>query len=417
MAEAANLSDQHRNDPQAQPEPSTRGWDAADELLLRQVTRSGHDDDGNDDGPAGTDEANPDEAGTRAANPVAPGDPLHGLTIAVMGDRWGAITTALAARPGDKTLVQISESFLCQRATRTNLARAGVNPDAVTMLTTQDAPPDRVDVLLIRTPKSLSLLEDQLHRIAGVTHRDTVVVGAGMTKEIHRTTLATFERVLGPTRTSLAHRKARLIFCTPEPGLARDDNPWPLTYRLPPDIGAMSGRAVVNHGGVFCADRLDIGTRLLLRHLPNGLGQAHVIDLGCGNGVIGTALAVTNPQATVTFVDESYPALASAAATYAANGGDATRAAFRAADCLVGFPAASSDLIVCNPPFHSHQATTDETAWRMFVGARSALRPGGELLVIGNRHLGYHVKLRRLFGHCAVVASDPKFVILRAVKR
>lgn len=53
----------------------------------------------------------------------------------------------------------------------------------------------------------------------------------------------------------------------------------------------------------------------------------------------------------------------------------------------------------------------------MFRGAREALRTGGELWVVGNRHLSYHVMLQRTFGNCRVVTSDPKFVILRAVKR
>jgi 16S rRNA (guanine1207-N2)-methyltransferase len=53
----------------------------------------------------------------------------------------------------------------------------------------------------------------------------------------------------------------------------------------------------------------------------------------------------------------------------------------------------------------------------MFTGARRVLAPGGELWVVGNRHLGYHVKLRRLFGNCRLVASDPKFVVLRAVRK
>jgi 16S rRNA (guanine1207-N2)-methyltransferase len=75
------------------------------------------------------------------------------------------------------------------------------------------------------------------------------------------------------------------------------------------------------------------------------------------------------------------------------------------------------DLVLNNPPFHSHQATTDATAWRMFTGSRAALRRGGELWVVGNRHLGYHVKLKRLFGNCDVVASNPKFVVLRTVRR
>lgn len=270
-------------------------------------------------------------------------------------------------------------------------------------------------MLLVRVPKSLALLEDQLHRLAPGVHEGTVVVGTGMVKEIHTSTLHLFERILGPTRTSLAEKKARLIFCTPYPGIARDPNPWPYSYQLPDGIGPVSGHTVINHAGVFCADRLDIGTRFFLQHLPRSRGPEQVVDLGCGNGVVGTAIALANPEAEVLFVDESYQAVASAQETHRANTGGS--AEFRVGDGLAAVPAGSVDLVLNNPPFHSHQATTDTTAWRMFSGARRALRPGGELWVIGNRHLGYHLKLRRLFGNSELVASDAKFVVLRAVKK
>ncbi|WP_445527625.1 methyltransferase [Streptomyces cyslabdanicus] len=361
------------------PRDRLRAWDASDEYLLGHL----------------------DEQGTDLSG-----------TVVVVGDRWGALVTALAAhRP-----TQITDSFLTQEATRANLAQSGAEPGAVRLLTTQDTPPGRIDVLLVRLPKSLALLEDQLLRLAPAVHEGTVVVGTGMVKEIHTSTLTLFERILGPTRTSLARRKARLILCSPDPSLERPVNPWPHTYTLPDGIGAASGRTVVNHAGVFCADRLDIGTRFFLRHLPAGGGARRVVDLGCGNGVVGTALALADPGAEVLFTDESFQAVASAEETYKANGGPG-RAEFRVGDALAGVLAGSVDLVLNNPPFHSHQATTDEAAWRMFTGARRALRPGGELWVIGNRHLGYHVKLRRLFGNSRLVASDPKFVVLRAVKR
>lgn len=117
----------------------------------------------------------------------------------------------------------------------------------------------------------------------------------------------------------------------------------------------------------------------------------------------------------MTFVDESYQAIASAKATMAANG-STTRTEFLVQDGLADTPPGSVDLILNNPPFHTHQTTTDETAWRMFTASKSALRSGGELWVVGNRHLQYHAKLRRLFGNCEVVAGDAKFVVLRAVK-
>ena len=72
------------------------------------------------------------------------------------------------------------------------------------LLSTRDAPPERVDLLLVRVPKSLALLEDQLHPLAPAVHPGTVVVGTGMVTEIHTSTLRLFERILGPTRTSLA---------------------------------------------------------------------------------------------------------------------------------------------------------------------------------------------------------------------
>ncbi|MFJ8504261.1 methyltransferase [Streptomyces avermitilis] len=360
------------------PRDRLRAWDASDAYLLRHLAASG--------------------------------TPLSGEVV-VLGDRWGALTTALAAhRP-----TQITDSFLTREATRENLGRAGVDPSSVRLLTTRDTPPERIDVLLVRVPKSLALLEDQLHRLAPGVHEGTVVVGTGMVKEIHTSTLKLFERILGPTRTSLAEQKARLIFCTPDPGLVRDPNPWPYRYQLPDGVGPLSGRPVSNHAGVFCADRLDIGTRFFLRHLPRVSGAERVVDLGCGNGVVGTAVALTEPEAEVLFVDESYQAVASARETYRSNA-DGT-AEFQVGDGLSGVPAASVDVVLNNPPFHSHQATTDATAWRMFTGAKRALRPGGELWVIGNRHLGYHLKLRRLFGNSELVASDAKFVVLRAVKK
>ncbi|GGO00814.1 ribosomal RNA large subunit methyltransferase G [Microbispora bryophytorum] len=380
-----------------------RAWDAADEYLLRHL----------------------DE---REGGPVD----LSG-SLVVLGDRWGALATALATTPAARRPVhesvhrpihqqilrpvQISDSFLGQQATRANLERNGLDADAVRLHTTRDAPPDRIDVLLVRVPKSLALLEDQLHRLAPHVHEGTVVVGTGMVTEIHTSTLTLFERVLGPTRTSLAVRKARLIFCSPGPQVSRGANPWPRSYALPADVGVVSGLTVVNHAGVFSAERLDAGTRLLLRSLPARTGAEHVVDLGCGNGVVGLAAALSNGEAEVTFIDESYQALASAEATFRLNAGAQAAARFVAADGLADFPPGTADLVLNNPPFHTHRGRTDATAWRMFNGSRAALRRGGELWVVGNRHLGYHVKLRRLFGNCEVVASDPKFVVLRAVKR
>ena len=146
-----------------------------------------------------------------------------------------------------------------------------------------------------------------------------------------------------------------------------------------------------------------------------------MVDLGCGNGILGVRAAIRSPKAEVTFIDESYRAVASAEATFQANLGLERRANFvvgnglfdlgNGAQVAVGF-----DLILNNPPFHENNAISDATAWQMFVESRDALRSGGELWVVGNRHLSYHAKLKRLFGNCDIAASNAKFVIMRATK-
>ncbi|MDX2503013.1 MAG: methyltransferase, partial [Gammaproteobacteria bacterium] len=34
----------------------------------------------------------------------------------------------------------------------------------------------------------------------------------------------------------------------------------------------------------------------------------------------------------------------------------------------------------------------------------------------GNRHLGYHLKLKKIFGNQKLIAANNKFVILKAIK-
>ncbi|MNP58390.1 Ribosomal RNA large subunit methyltransferase G [compost metagenome] len=131
--------------------------------------------------------------------------------------------------------------------------------------------------------------------------------------------------------------------------------------------------------------------------------------------MLGIAYALANPQAEMTLVDESYMAVQSARENWHAALGERP-AEIRAGDGLAEQPADSLDLVLCNPPFHQQQVVGDFLAWRMFVQARNALVTGGELWIVGNRHLGYHAKLKRLFRGVEQVAATPKFVVLRASK-
>ena len=67
-------------------------------------------------------------------------------------------------------------------------------------------------LLLIKIPKTSALLKQQLLSIKTLIKDDCVIIGAGMTKHIHNSTLKLFSDILGTTKSSLAKKKARLIF-------------------------------------------------------------------------------------------------------------------------------------------------------------------------------------------------------------
>jgi 16S rRNA (guanine1207-N2)-methyltransferase len=60
---------------------------------------------------------------------------------------------------------------------------------------------------------------------------------------------------------------------------------------------------VVTAAGVFSADRLDLGTRVLLREAPPPPPAGNLLDLGCGWGPLALTLGLLSPAATVWAVD------------------------------------------------------------------------------------------------------------------
>lgn len=326
--------------------------------------------------------------------------------VLILNDSFGALACALAVHV---EVISSGDSHLAHLALQKNLARNGLAADSVAFVPASEVAQGPFDHVLIRIPKTLALLEEQLIRLHGQLAPGARMTAAAMVKHLPRAAGDLLEKYVGPVQASLAVKKARLLFATPTERPA-PVSPYPTRYRL--DAPPLE---LLNHANLFCREGLDIGTRAFLPHLPRALGDLRVADLGCGNGVLGIVYALGNPQARLTLVDESYMAVQSARENWQALLGERP-ADIRAGDGLAEQPPASLDLVLCNPPFHQQQAVGDFLAWRMFSQARTALAKGGELWIVGNRHLGYHLKLKRLFGKVEQVAATPKFVILRAIK-
>jgi len=325
-------------------------------------------------------------------------------SVLIINDSFGALAVALSAyKPSI-----VSDSFISQAATRKNLALNQIALTTVRLFDSLVLPQDKFDFILIKAPKTLAFLEDMLIRLQDNLTANTQVIISGMVKHLPASVWQLMARYIGVTAPSKAVKKARLIYAQVDVGRIVPVNPYPVYYPL--DNKAYQ---ICNHANIFSHKNLDIGTRFFLEHLPQDDKYQKVVDLGCGNGVVGLIFAEKNPNAQLHFVDESFMAVASAEENFK-QAVTTCNASFQAGDALTDFADKSMDLILCNPPFHQQNTVGGHIALRMFEQSKKVLKPGGELWVIGNRHLGYHASLKKYFSKVEVIESNAKFVIIKA---
>lgn len=375
------FGDFHLNRWPAQRNDTLKPWDAADEYLLDYT--AGH--------PLLTQKSTP--------------------RVLLVNDSFGALACALhRLKP-----VCWSDSMISRLATEHNYQcnELQATPAFVSSIA---APGGSYDLVLIRIPKSSALLEDQLCRLRAHLHSNTVIVAAAMIKHLPRSAFGSFEKIIGPLTTSLARKKARLIFATLDESLPTRSSPYPDSYS-----DQELGLTMLCHANVFSRQHLDHGARFFLNHFDELPAVDTVVDLGCGNGVLGIVYQQQHRAADVRFVDESFMAIASAESNYQHAFGSATgsagNAVFDAADGLSNVADNAVDLVLCNPPFHQQYVVGGQVAAGMFRDAKRCLQRGGELWVVANRHLAYQQLISRMFGNCRQVAVNKKFSILRAIKR
>ncbi|MCF2949064.1 methyltransferase [Paraglaciecola aquimarina] len=367
--------------PQNLQHPSWQAWDAADEYLIEHVEQNISD--------------------------------INNLKMRIYNDDFGALACWFAHLEPDL----ISDSFVAQQACLQNLTQNQLSIDPEHFFDSVTLPIDVADLVLIKVPKTTALLEQQLIDLQKYVTPQTQVIAAGKANLIQKSTQALFDKYLGPCHTSLAKKKSRLIFCQPT-GDKSHTSPYPTVWYTDKPRFEIS-----NLANVFARQQLDIGARFMLQHLSKlpDLQNKTIVDLGCGNGVLGLHILAKQPDTQVVFVDESHMAIESAKHNIETNLANAvSNCEFIVNNCLDHFAEKSKfssiDLVLCNPPFHQQNTITDHIAWQMFKGSKDLLTKGGQIFVIGNRHLDYPAKLKRLFGNVTVVARDKKFSILSATK-
>ena len=192
-----------------------------------------------------------------------------------------------------------------------------------------------------------------------------------------------------------------------ETGFNRDD--YRKEWRL--EHGGTS-YMVYSWPGVFSHGSLDEGTRLLLDNLPGRLGASRVLDFACGAGLLGLAIKQLSPRVELTALDSNALACQSTRMSLAANGFDGYVVASDGFSEITG----RFDLIITNPPFHRGHKSVVSLSPTLLSPIRDFLNPGGQFLVVANRHLPYRRWLDAEFGNHEVLAGNNAFHVLRGAQ-
>ena len=160
--------------------------------------------------------------------------------------------------------------------------------------------------------------------------------------------------------------------------------------------------------GVFSKGELDQGTRLLLDALPALSGP--VLDLGCGWGAIGVAVALANPQARVTMADVNRRAL-SLAEENARRNGVTVRCV--ESDGMRALMDGRYQAVVTNPPIRAGK----QVIYRMFADAAKTLTEDGALYLVIRKQQGAEScmkYLKTLYGAVEKLDKSAGFWVLMA---
>jgi 16S rRNA (guanine1207-N2)-methyltransferase len=326
--------------------------------------------------------------------------------VLVVDDAFGALGLGLArARPD-----LVADNATLASALRANRARNPGCPPVAAPSDWRTPPSGPYDLVLLRIPRQADYLGWLLRWLNGVLAAQGRLLAGGMIKHLPDRSVALFAEAVRTDTVLPARKKARVVVCRRGEARLAD---WPDTwkgYRLD------DGLTFEGLPAVFSRDRLDQGTRRLLPWVARAVAalppQARMLDLACGNGILGISALVRRPDLMATFVDVSSQALMSAGHNLA-RACPGVDAAFLHQDGLAGSEG-PFELILLNPPFHDGGAVGDHIALRLFRQAAQRLAPGGRLLLVGNRHLGYHRSLRRWFSRVRQLDADPKFVVFEA---
>ncbi|MGI5844902.1 MAG: class I SAM-dependent methyltransferase [Candidatus Xenobium sp.] len=165
--------------------------------------------------------------------------------------------------------------------------------------------------------------------------------------------------------------------------------------------------------GIFGWDKIDEGSALLARNLPEDLSGSGA-DLGAGYGYLAHQILLSNKQVDRLDLFEVEELALQAARKNLQDLESSAAVGYHWHDVTTGIPPGQYDWVVMNPPFHQGHKRSLELGQRFVRLAAKGLRRDGVLYMVGNRHLPYEAILGKFLGKVRTLAATSRFKVLAA---
>jgi 16S rRNA (guanine1207-N2)-methyltransferase len=276
-----------------------------------------------------------------------------------------------------------------------------------------DSATDSYPLVMVLPPRQRDEARALLARAIRSTQPGGRVLACASNNEGARSCEADLERIAGPLAT-LTKNKCRAFWSAPLEEGPRDAALAEGWLQLDAPRPIADGR-FVSRPGVFAWDRIDVASQLLAAHLPADLA-GRAADLGAGFGYLGVELLERCSGIVALDVYEAERRALDLARRNLAPFESRATIRYCWHDVTAGLTD-RYDVIVCNPPFHTHARADRPDVGRRFIAAAArALQPGGRLWMVANRHLAYEAALGAGFERVSIVTQQHGYKIVEAVK-
>ncbi|MDQ6958054.1 MAG: methyltransferase [Mariprofundaceae bacterium] len=177
---------------------------------------------------------------------------------------------------------------------------------------------------------------------------------------------------------------------------------------------AIFAHDLISQPGIFSWDRIDTGSCLLAKHLPDDLSGCGM-DLGCGNGFLSASiLRQCDKISGIHLVDSDATAIA--CATQNLPPVSHTKIYMHWLDATAEPIPQSMDWVVLNPPFHAGKSQDITLGKAMVHAACCCLKPSGTLFMVANRKLPYESILDTYLKNTKYLYEGEGFKVIEGIK-